>query len=326
MADNPIGKLIGDETCDAQSDAGVAFLSGLPADYMQLPLEQQKIITSAFTKLVAEIAGFKIAKHALVWEAIIFDPTTTDSTVDPPRVGLDRPMPSVAQQLDPISGLHVAFWGKSGPATTDWITFSDGSNWLTGDGVPSGMLGSVGDFYLDLGTTDPGDRVAPTAWYEGTGVPAGTLGVRDDFYLDMSNGDVYQKGPSTWGSPVGNIQGPAGMSGSGGADEAFTAVSISSGGISGFATARKLKVSGTGPLIGVEVPSSVHDGTDISLTFTADMAVTSLGTTSLAPIKGAFVGGSYPSWEVPAGEEIHLRAFLTGTGSPYWKYIGGSAG
>jgi hypothetical protein len=49
-------------------------------------------------------------------------------------------------------------------------------------------------------------------WYDGSGVPSNSLGEENDYYLDTDTGDVYKKGSSVWTS-IGNIQGPAGVSG-----------------------------------------------------------------------------------------------------------------
>jgi hypothetical protein len=57
-----------------------------------------------------------------------------------------------------------------------------------------------------------------SAWLTGIGVPDDGDGVNGDMYLRTSNGDVYQKASGTWGSPVGNIRGPAGADGANGAD------------------------------------------------------------------------------------------------------------
>lgn len=49
-------------------------------------------------------------------------------------------------------------------------------------------------------------------WYHGSGVPAGNLGVELDYYWNTANGDVYQKGATTW-TVVGSIRGPQGIQG-----------------------------------------------------------------------------------------------------------------
>lgn len=55
-------------------------------------------------------------------------------------------------------------------------------------------------------------------WYSGNGTPSDATGVEGDYYLNLTNGDIYTKGASTWGSSTGNIKGPQGATGSGSGD------------------------------------------------------------------------------------------------------------
>lgn len=114
MADqiHPVGTHIGDETYAAQAAAGAAFLANLPPGYIDLPLEQQKTLTTALAKLIAEKAGQIVAAHVLVWEPVYADPTSGD--------GLDRPMPAVCQQFNPATEEHVALWLKIGTQPKQW--------------------------------------------------------------------------------------------------------------------------------------------------------------------------------------------------------------
>lgn len=112
-------------------------------------------------------------------------------------------------------------------------------------------------------------------------------------------------------------------SGGGGDHEGFTDVTISGGGISGFTSHRTLRVSGTGPLVGIQ-DTGFADGESITIAFVADTTITGMGATSLVPIKGPFDQETYlSSFTVPAGEEITLR-FYAGGGVPFFKYRGGS--
>lgn len=52
-----------------------------------------------------------------------------------------------------------------------------------------------------------------TQIWTGAGVPPNTLGSDGDFYVNTSNGNYYQKTSGAWGSPVGNLTGPAGGTG-----------------------------------------------------------------------------------------------------------------
>lgn len=128
------------------------------------------------------------------------------------------------------------------------ISTSNGpAHWLTGSGAPANGTGSDGDFYF-RGTTgeiygpkaagawgssianitgpegtvgDDGPAGAPgSMWWTGAGAPSNGSGSNGDFYLRTSNGDVYgPKAAGVWGSVVGNLKGPQGDAGAGGAAE-----------------------------------------------------------------------------------------------------------
>lgn len=72
--------------------------------------------------------------------------------------------------------------------------------------IPKGDTGATGS---------PG--TAGTVWYSGTGAPS-TLHNDGDYYLNTTNGDVYKQVSSSWGSPIENLTGPTGASGSGSGD------------------------------------------------------------------------------------------------------------
>jgi hypothetical protein len=105
--------------------------------------------------------------------------------------------------------------------------------------------------------------------------------------------------------------------------EGFTDVTISGGDIAGFTSHRTLRVTGAGPLVGIQDTGFV-DGELLALAVVADLEVTCMGGTGLVPIKGPWDQGTYlPSFTVPAGEEITLR-FYANSGAPFFKYRGGS--
>lgn len=54
-----------------------------------------------------------------------------------------------------------------------------------------------------------------TVWYTGTTAPS-TLHNDGDFYLRTTNGDYYKQVSGSWGSPIGNLTGPAGSAGAAG--------------------------------------------------------------------------------------------------------------
>jgi hypothetical protein len=116
-----------------------------------------------------------------------------------------------------------------------------GSLWYYGAGAPSAGLGVNADFYLNTSTggayskssgtwtlvvvlkgatgdngTNGTNGLNGAAWFNGSGAPSAGTGTSGDYYLNTANGDVYAKSGSLWGSPVGNIRGPAGTNGTNG--------------------------------------------------------------------------------------------------------------
>lgn len=148
MADtpHPVGTIIGDETYVAQDEKGKEYLLNLPPGYLDLPLARQMELTAALAKLMAEVAGQKVAAHVLVWEPVLFDPSGGE--------GLDRPMPAVCQQFND-RGKHVALWLKVGPLSTDWLS----------------MDGDTDTYEVKASSTDTGhgplnQKVIPGAYIE----------------------------------------------------------------------------------------------------------------------------------------------------------------
>jgi hypothetical protein len=54
-------------------------------------------------------------------------------------------------------------------------------------------------------------------WFSGSGAPASGTGSDADHYLDTATGNVYLKTSGLWGSPIGNLRGPQGVTGATGA-------------------------------------------------------------------------------------------------------------
>jgi hypothetical protein len=87
--------------------------------------------------------------------------------------------------------------------------------------------------------------------YGGSAVPS-TVHTDGDLYL-RTNGDLYQQVSGAWGSPVGNIQGPAGSGGGGGSTDATVSVRVTDDNLSGLPSASSWAVvvtSGGTPLSG----------------------------------------------------------------------------
>jgi len=139
------------------------------------------------------------------------------------------------------------------------------------------------------------------------------------------NGFTDQSGPSWKRLRIDYALAGSNSNGGTGMDAGYTTVAVASGDITGFGAGRNLLVSNAGPLVGID-STGLADGTRLDITATVDLPITSLGSTTHTQIKGPFDNGTYPSWTLPAGEEVSLKLHLTGSGAPFWKYIGGSAG
>ena len=95
------------------------------------------------------------------------------------------------------SSASVTNSGSSSAAVLNF-TIPKGDTGATGATGPQGPAGANGT----NGTNG-------AVWYEGASAP-GTTHNNGDFYLNTTNGDVYEQAAGAWGSPVGNIRGPAG--------------------------------------------------------------------------------------------------------------------
>ncbi|OKI00412.1 hypothetical protein A6A06_23570 [Streptomyces sp. CB02923] len=123
------------------------------------------------------------------------------------------------------------------PTTPNYVPVA-GSQIFTGTHAPSAELGRDGDFFAQYETqtllgiksttvtmwtrvggkwAPVGDAIRGAAWYVDATNPPGDGGKPGDMYLRAGTGDVWQCGPSGWGSPVANITGPKGETGATGA-------------------------------------------------------------------------------------------------------------
>lgn len=103
---------------------------------------------------------------------------------------------------------------SSGQTTYSWTVYADdavGTN-ITAEDDSKPYLGFATNKQTE--TPDLSDpsiytwiKNGSTQWFIGTGEPSDTLGTQGDSYLDQATGDIYQKGISAWGEPVGNLQG-----------------------------------------------------------------------------------------------------------------------
>ena len=116
MNNSATGLAIGQDSYTAQLAAGAAFLSA-HSDFVTLPKATQDALTSALALQMAQIAGNAVITHAPGWDSVSYAPNT--------GLGLDRPIPALAQQVTG-GGSFVALWLKTGTATTAWTSFGGG--------------------------------------------------------------------------------------------------------------------------------------------------------------------------------------------------------
>jgi hypothetical protein len=110
--------------------------------------------------------------------------------------------------------------GDTGDAGADGSDGADstvpGPTGATGPQGIQGIQGIPGNDGLD--GSDGIDGADGSVWYTGADAPEGVLGVIGDFYLDHASGDVYEKTGSTTWTLRENIIGPTGADGTIGAD------------------------------------------------------------------------------------------------------------
>lgn len=122
------------------------------------------------------------------------------------------------------SGSVVEILGSVGP---------QGPAGATGPQGPAGVAGATGA----TGATGPAGATGATGpagangekWFTGTTTPSAGTGANGDLYLNTTTGDVYEKAGGVWGSPIANIQGPAGPAGASGSGSGDVTGPASSG-------------------------------------------------------------------------------------------------
>jgi hypothetical protein len=83
-------------------------------------------------------------------------------------------------------------------------------------GTPAAVTNSgtssaaIFDFTIPPGSAGP-QGTPGSVWYNGSVAPT-TLYNNGDYYINTANGDIYQQVSNSWGSPIGNIEGPPGPS------------------------------------------------------------------------------------------------------------------
>ncbi|SNW62082.1 Collagen-like protein [Orpheovirus IHUMI-LCC2] len=129
------------------------------------------------------------------------------------------------------NGIWIYRGNLMGPQGPPGVPGQDGSQILTGNGLPSNLDGKDGDFYLDNLTGNyyqkengiwipKGSLLGPQGLpgvpgengsqiITGNGNPSNSQGQNGDFYLDNITGNYYQKVNGIW-IPKGNLKGPPG--------------------------------------------------------------------------------------------------------------------
>ncbi|MGW3932847.1 hypothetical protein ACWECC_32850 [Streptomyces microflavus] len=126
--------------------------------------------------------------------------------------------------------VDLADIAPSDPTTPNYVAVA-GSQIFTGTAAPTSALGRDGDFFTQydtrtyLGVTSTtvtmwtraagawvtvGGAIRGTAWYINNSSTSSNDTKVGDFLLRSDTGDVWQRGPSGWGSVVMNLKGPKG--------------------------------------------------------------------------------------------------------------------
>jgi len=183
--------------------------------------------------------------------------------------------------------------------------------------------------------------------FSGSGVPSGGLGVNGDTYYNVANHDIYQKAGGVWGSPVGNISGPAGQPGlSSGLPFTFsTSTAMGDGGTAvlrfnnanaslatAIAVTEEVALAGNPSYIGAlaswgagKISIASADGTAL---FTADVTGVTSNTTWLQfTVSGAVSSGAFTNGGVvtasfsPRGAQGIQGPAGDAAGRPSWLFV-----
>ncbi|MFF4495525.1 hypothetical protein [Streptomyces sp. NPDC001546] len=136
-----------------------------------------------------------------------------------------------------VPDVDLADVAPADPTTPNYVPVP-GSQILTGSTVPAAFLGLNGDFYTQydvrtlLGVTHTtvtmwrktanawakvGGDIRGSQWFVNTTTTPSTDAKPGDILLRSDTGDIWQRGASSWGSPLGNLKGPKGDVGATGA-------------------------------------------------------------------------------------------------------------
>lgn len=144
----------------------------------------------------------------------------------------------------------------------------------------------------------PGSKI-----YTGTGAPS-TLHSNGDVYINTANGDYYQQSSGAWGSPVGNLTGPQGPTGS-----------VTQNAISAY-TSRTLGTLGLPPGTSTLSFDSTNTSVNSDINVAGDFIIFNSNGTYLISVTGIFQTPEFEGVYTEQKFEIGMEEELGETG-PY---------
>lgn len=228
------------------------------------------------------------------------------------------------------------------------VAGTPGSLWYYGAGAPSAGLGVNADFYLNTSTGGAYSKESGTwtlvvvlkgsdgaagsnganglngaAWFNGSGAPSAGTGTNGDYYLNTTNGDVYTKSGGAWGSPVGNIRGPAGTNGTNGTNGQGVPVGGTTGQVLAKVDATDFNTQWVAPSGGSALTVK-DEGSNLT---TSATSIDFVGAGVTATNTGGAVTATIPGGAYPAGSgaEIQYRSGATAfAAAANWSISGGN--
>ncbi|WP_330261780.1 phage tail protein [Streptomyces sp. NBC_00539] len=151
------------------------------------------------------------------------------------NIVLPKALPEVdLADIAPTDPAKPNYVGVAGPVGPQGPTGTPGSRIHSGTAAPAADLGLDGDLYVRYETStflgvisttvstwqrtagtwaQLGGDVRGAAWYVNTTTTPSTNTRPGDLLLRTDTGDLWQRGASGWGTPVGNLRGPTGATG-----------------------------------------------------------------------------------------------------------------
>lgn len=130
--------------------------------------------------------------------------------------------PDINAVLAALQGIQTSITTTGGLTGQGFTSLGDWNNSTTY--VPRDVVAYNGSVYV-CGTANTNDPPpsgnwtlwlhSGSTWYNGSGAPDNSVGVDGDYYQDTDTGNEYYKTGGTWGSPIANLTGPQGPTGTG---------------------------------------------------------------------------------------------------------------